>query len=95
MARTIEEKIEPGMVIGKLTVLKQAEPGKRGSVLWLCRCECGTELLLGEKTLKAHKVLSCGCMSNPEDLTGLKFGTYTVLESRVLSHRKSSVALLM
>ena len=74
-----EDHIEPGMKLGLLTVLSQAETTSRGMVRWNCRCDCGNELVLNDKALRFHDVLSCGCQSNGEDLTGRKFGMLTVL----------------
>ena len=74
-----EDHIESGMKLGMLTVLSQAESGWRGMRRWLCKCDCGTELILNDKTLRYHDVLSCGCQSNGEDLTGRKYGMLTVL----------------
>ena len=74
-----EDHIEPGMKLGMLTVLSQTETTSRGTVRWNCMCDCGTELVLNDKALRFHDVLSCGCQSYVEDLTGQKYGMLTVL----------------
>lgn len=49
-----------GKVFGRLTVIKEAGRNK-SSLLWLCRCECGTEKIIQGNHLKEGKILSCGC----------------------------------
>lgn len=46
---------------GRLTVLSQADSGKDG-VRWLCRCECGKEILSYTERLKSGHTRSCGCL---------------------------------
>lgn len=70
-----------GMRFGKLTAVRPTEErGCRGSIVWLCRCDCGKEVLaeLGQLTAGYRK--SCGCLSHPplKDLTGKRFGKLTV-----------------
>lgn len=50
-----------GKVFGLLTVVRPVEADKRG-VLWLCRCECGTEKVLPARQLNRGAVNSCGCL---------------------------------
>jgi len=62
-----------GQKIGFLTVLKRADdivsPSGKKSVAWLCRCKCGTEIVVRNTTLKTecHYIRSCGCVkvANP------------------------------
>lgn len=79
MAESPFEIIKPGMTLGKLTVVSEADPGRRGMLRWNCKCECGTELVLNDRTLKERGVMSCGCESHAKDFTGRRFGMYTVL----------------
>lgn len=47
---------------GKLTVIKDS--GKRTSerlVIWLCKCDCGNELLVQSNKLIKGKIQDCGC----------------------------------
>lgn len=70
-----------GKKIGKLTVIEfLGRDEKRGNGLWKCLCECGNEKIITTSDLKTVK--SCGCARNPirNDLTGKKFGRWTVLE---------------
>ena len=57
-----------GDVYGMLTVIKQVvkpsyRVGKRGS-WWLCRCECGNEVVVKANHLKTGNTKSCGCIIN-------------------------------
>lgn len=66
-----------GKVFGKLTVVARA-PGAR----WLCRCECGNEVVLQNGLLTSGRVKACGCSPRGRkklDLTGQRFGMLTVL----------------
>jgi len=50
-------------VFGRLTVIKeQEERGKKGSRIYLCKCECGNEVNLKGYTLKNGHTKSCGCL---------------------------------
>lgn len=56
-----------GNVYGRLTVIKRAEDyiypnGKRRAVQWLCKCECGTEVVARGTNLSGH-TSSCGCLN--------------------------------
>lgn len=72
-----------GRRFGKLTVLEQMEErSKYGSVLWMCRCDCGKNVIRPTKNLLGSKNHSCGCSKEtrkPENLTGLKFGRLNVI----------------
>lgn len=48
---------------GKLTAIKPTEyRSKDGSIKWLCRCECGNELLVSSTKLISEDKISCGCL---------------------------------
>lgn len=74
-----------GMHFGRWTVLERASYA--GEAKWKCRCDCGTERIVLERSLKAGVSQSCGCLSREKvrqmqkkDLTGRQFGKLTVLE---------------
>ena len=57
MARCIDLT---GQKFGRLTVIERAENrGKR--VTWLCKCECGNEIVIIGGNLKNGSTKSCGC----------------------------------
>ena len=52
---------EIGNRYGRLTVLERA-PNQGTRVQWLCRCDCGTEKVIGGKQLRRATTTSCGCL---------------------------------
>lgn len=76
-----------GQVFGKLTVLSYHHTDKNGQACWLCRCECGNEVIVRGAHLRFNKIQSCGCMNRSivsnlrhKSLVGNVFGRLTVLE---------------
>jgi hypothetical protein len=79
-----------GQKFRKLTVIKRVNPPehvKVKCVYWLCKCECGNETIIAGGSLKNEKVISCGCYNKENaskihlnDLTGRKFGRWTVIK---------------
>lgn len=73
-------EIVPGVVLDMLTVVKQIEDGIRGTKRWLVRCKCGTELIANESALLSHRIHSCGCSDEVEDIIGNRYGRLVVRE---------------
>src|SRR5262245_42778540 len=74
-----KQKDLTGQRFGRWTVLNRAENRKS---CWLCRCNCGTERPEFSGSLKDGTSKSCGsCLpsSNHIDLTGQRFGRWTVI----------------
>lgn len=69
-----------GRKFGKLTVIEKTdERYVDGSVLYLCKCECGKEIKSTSSRLKSGHIKACGDpIHQVEDLTGKKFGRLTV-----------------
>lgn len=69
-----------GQKFGKLTVIKKTDERYiDGSVLYLCRCECGKEIKSTSSRLKSGHLKTCGDpIHQVEDLTGKKLGRLTV-----------------
>lgn len=44
-----------------LNVIKQAGKDKYGKILWLCKCECGNDVITHGRSLKNGHCKSCGC----------------------------------
>lgn len=56
-----------GMKFGRLTVLREEgfahRPGRRrGYRNWLCKCDCGKEIVTMGNSLKTGNTQSCGCL---------------------------------
>ena len=80
------EKVIPGSRYGRWTVLEDWIESPRGERKWYCRCDCGTERYVLERSLKYGGSISCGCLRkervnevNSPNLTGKQFGELTVL----------------
>lgn len=72
-----------GQKFGRLTVIEMAKERRRGSTIWICKCECGKIKLITSDKLRQGKNTSCGfgkCKSNFVNLIGKKFGKLTVIE---------------
>jgi len=52
---------------GRLVVVERAENDKNGKAMWLCKCDCGKELVIPAVRLSAGKS-SCGCLVNNKEL---------------------------
>ena len=80
-----------GLVCGQLTVLRRAtdyvSPKGAVYVQWECECSCGKHCIKRGTALTSGKAKSCGCArssslkdKNVKDLTGQRFGRWTVIE---------------
>lgn len=80
-----------GNRFGHLTVVKReknhiSDSGKTVSAMWLCKCDCGNEIVVQGLNLKNGHIKSCGCYRKEfsskkiDDLTGKRFGKLVVLE---------------
>lgn len=52
-----------GQRFGRLTVVEKA-PAIRGctNAVWLCKCDCGNEIVVRSPTLRRGESKSCGCL---------------------------------
>lgn len=50
-----------GLRFGKWTVIKRADNNERNKVMWVCRCDCGSERAVLGESLRSGKSLNCGC----------------------------------
>ena len=82
-----------GLTFGMLTVVERAGSKGRKS-LWLCRCACGSATTAEAYDLTSGRKKSCGCRKNAaprpakniRDMTGLRFGKWTVVERAGYKH---------
>lgn len=49
-----------GQVFGKLTVLEKRGQNERSESLWLCKCECGKEVIIRGRGLRSGNANTCG-----------------------------------
>jgi hypothetical protein len=72
----------------RLTVI-EPKGAQGGYMQWLCKCDCGNEVITSSNRLKTGRVMSCGCMHKDSaraagksrfiDLTGQHYGDLTVI----------------
>lgn len=82
-----------GKRFGKLSVIKRegSTDGKRKFPLWLCKCDCGNTCLRTASHLKSDYTNTCGaCPDEKEDLSGRKYGRWTVIKRAENKHRKTA-----
>ena len=51
-----------GQRFGRWTVIKFAGRDEKRRLMWLCKCDCGTERAVWESHLKSGDSRSCGCL---------------------------------
>ena len=69
-----------GKKFNMLTVVARADNDKNGGTAWLCKCDCGNEVVVSGKHLKNGNTKSCGCLKHRhkyKDLTNMQFGKLT------------------
>lgn len=68
-----------GMRFGKLVAIEPAGKNKFGNYQWLCKCDCGSEIIALSGNLLKGNTKSCGCIQK-NDLTGNRYGKLVVVE---------------
>ncbi|MTV82564.1 AP2 domain-containing protein [Lactobacillus sp. CRM56-3] len=52
-----------GKRFGRLVVIKKApSSAKNGNARWLCRCDCGNQIIVDSQSLRRKSTRSCGCL---------------------------------
>lgn len=59
-----------GMRFSRLTVIRKSGYKKKESVVWVCRCDCGTFCSATTNHLKMGKKKSCGCITRENAASG-------------------------
>ena len=72
-----------GMKFGRLTVIERTENSESGKTRWLCRCDCGKEIVVCGCNLKNNHTQSCGCIHH--EVVSRVFGTHHMSQSRIYS----------
>lgn len=57
---------ETGNRYGRLLVLEFAGVNKYGKAIWLCKCDCSGEVIIGGCSLRNGDTQSCGCYSREQ-----------------------------
>ena len=58
-----------GQPFGRLIVIREYGRDKNGHVLWLCKCECGREVVVSGDNLRSENTKSCGCLQRERSTT--------------------------
>ena len=78
-----------GQRFGRLTVLAPAENiGSRTA--WLCRCDCGNEVVKKTVHLRSGHVVTCGCEGITERLTLVEGTCLEMLSAKTVRKNNSS-----
>jgi hypothetical protein len=72
-----------GFKVGFLEVIAETPERIRRSKLWLCQCECGSEVLVSTPMLKANEKKSCGCKTKAETSGMHGTPTHTIKENNM------------
>lgn len=78
-----------GSKVGRWKVVGQEGRASNNEVLWKCQCTCGTVRLIRGAKIRQGKSKSCGCMTDKSDITGNKYGEWTVIR-RTRDHKNES-----
>ena len=57
-----------GLKFGKLTVIQRVENNRFGHVCYLCKCECGGEIIVDACNLRQGITNSCGCIKSKGEM---------------------------
>jgi hypothetical protein len=66
-----------GVKFGKLTPIERIQGSGKHFNRWLCKCECGNEVIASTGSLRNGKHLSCGCIRKGEENHNWKGGKIT------------------
>ena len=65
-----------GLKFGKLTVMERAEDKRsqngRNHIMYICKCDCGKQVVVKAENLRSGNTKSCGCLSSEKTKERLK-----------------------
>lgn len=64
-----------GQKFGKLTVIKRVENNKDYGSKWLCKCDCGNEVIVFSNNIRRGNTQSCGCLFLDSHIKHKLYGT--------------------
>lgn len=75
-----------GQKYGRWLVIEKGDLDSRGNVLWLCRCECGTERFVRGSEIYLGNSTSCGCTRRRHGMTGSRtWKSWDAMKQRCLN----------
>jgi hypothetical protein len=76
-----------GIKFGKLTTIKRVHHNNSKHLNhWLCKCDCGNEVVASTGGLRGGKHLSCGCIRKGEENHNWKGGRLKTPQGYILIH---------
>lgn len=80
-------KVKPGDKFERLIVLSKAENSNTGHIRWNCRCACGKEKTIQQRSLVSGNTKSCGCYCKDNNrILRTKHGGYYTAEYKAWQH---------
>ena len=77
-------KVTSGYRVGQLVVERSTDQRRGGYCVWVCRCDCGNEILLDTRYLQRGTITNCGCIPSvrpgTRNVCGQRFGKLVALE---------------
>jgi len=55
-----------GQKYGRLIAVERVGKNRHGQMLWMCICDCGSEVVVRSGDLRSRNTKSCGCLHNEE-----------------------------
>ena len=80
-----------GQRFGRLVAVERTANRDHGSILWLCRCECGNAATVSARNLVNGHTTSCGCRKGKPVEEGERFGSLVAVERVGTSDKGQSV----
>lgn len=78
-----------GQRFGKLIVVKYIYSDNHGETYWLCKCDCGNEIIVKRTNLRSGNTKSCGCLHS--DVLAKRNETHGLSKTRQFSIWQSMI----
>lgn len=72
-----------GQRFGRLIAIRPTEKRQSGSVIWICKCDCGNIIEVCSGRLHSGNTKTCGCSwkERGKDFTGMRFGRLVAVKA--------------
>jgi len=96
---SVKQELHVGDKIERWTLLEAPKAAGDADRKWLCRCECGTERYVMERSLRYRTSKSCGCLRREQSgnrkvitqIEGKTYGELTVLHKSENPHKNGGI----